>query len=139
MNIDGVSLYSESFFNEIILSRDSDKYFDELSSYMKLLKRLSHEIGFKLFFWSIDPVFVSYLYKQNLIDEYWFEHDNPNFDTSFINFFQEMGAKQIYEESDFKFQDCHFGQQGNEVIGDYFKNYIENKSSLTGTIKKNLL
>lgn len=129
-------MVDSSFFDKLMLIRDSNAYKEEINYYINLLKTLSKQVGFTLIFWTIDSQFLQYIDNCNLIDDYWLAHEFVNSNKfphwSYTSFFKTLGAQEINEETNYKHEDPHFGQQGNKIIGEYFKKYIDENISYRG-------
>jgi hypothetical protein len=117
---------SSDSLNKIFSYRDEMEYYrHEIMLYSKIIKHLQKLIGFKLYFWSLEPKILKYAEETNFIDKHWLFYPNILKYDSYLDYFKTHGVQNMTEEVNNKWHDVHFGVQGNKRQYELFKEYID--------------
>ncbi len=109
----------------IVINRTQKKYTEEIYDYEKILDRLSKEVGFELYYWTIINELIYDLPKEILnqkkyllFDDIKDKHDNV------FSIVLKNGGKWIFEETNDKINDSHMGELGHKIQSDLFYKHI---------------
>lgn len=106
----------------IAVHRDNDRWRHEVHQWMKLLQRLSNEVGFELYFWSSDDRVLYLVGDSHLNDTYKIFYGGHR--QGAFHRLKEMGATTIQQESNFTIGDVHMGGNGHKIQSEGFYNEI---------------
>jgi hypothetical protein len=122
-----IELISNDCLDMLFINRTLKPYYDEIYDYEKIIDKLSKEMGFEIYYWTIINELIynqdkdilnqkKYLLNKMIKDEY-----HNTFRVIFDN-----GGMRIFEETDGLVNDSHMGESGHKIQADLFYNHILN-------------
>lgn len=99
-------------------------YLDQIYNYENILDYLSESVGFKLYYWSVDPTLIYNLdweYKNK--SKYILSDEVPS-GKDFMWVIQKNGGKTIGQECNGEVNDMHLGESGHKIQSELFYEYF---------------
>ena len=112
---------------EILVSRGSELYRNELYDTMKFIDDYSNLKKIKIFYWTIDHDLIYEQIKKGLYNKKYLLIDEiiKHKGKRIIDFLDLYGGKNISQETNGVIDDEHLGKNGNEIIADLFYDDIK--------------
>lgn len=109
----------------IVLNRTHKQYYDEIYDFEKIIDRLSKEVGFDVYYWTIINELIYNLPKDKLNNKKYLLNDKikDKFDNTF-SIILKNGGKTISDESEGKINDTHMGKKSHQIQADLFHEHI---------------
>jgi hypothetical protein len=113
--------------NQILVSRGSELYRNELYDTMKFIDDYASLKKIKIFYWTIDYDLIYEQIKKGLYNKKYLLIDKiiRYKGKRIIDFLDLYGGKNITQETNGVINDVHLGKTGNEVIADLFYDDIK--------------
>jgi len=119
-------IIDENTLNDILINRTHKLYIEQIYDFEKVIEALSKYIGFKLYFWSADNQIIYPNEKINRQAKYIASEYVKKDETIFNEVFRRNG-KRIFEETDGKIDDNHFGESAHRILSEIFYSHIKEK------------
>ncbi len=119
------SLITNDCLDMLFVNRTLKPYYDEIYDYEKLIDRLSNEVGFEIYYWTIIDELI-YNQDKNILNQKKYLL-NDLIKDQYHNTFrivQDNGGQFIYEETNGIVNDHHMGELGHKVQADLFYKHI---------------
>lgn len=116
---------SDECLDMICLNRTLKPYRDEIYDYEKIIDKLSKEIGFGVYYWTIINELIYNQPKDILNQKKYLLNDyiKNQFDNTF-SVILKNGGLRIYEETDGLIDDWHMGESGHRIQAELFYEHI---------------
>jgi hypothetical protein len=127
--INNNSPISKECHENILLNRTLKPYYDEIYDFEKIMDRLSEEVGFEIYYWTIINELIYNLPKEILQQKKYILHDKivDPFDNTF-SLVIKNGGQWIIDETNNEVNDFHMGESGHKVQSDLFYEYIKKQN-----------
>jgi hypothetical protein len=111
---------------KIIINRTLKPYYNEIYDFEKIIDRLSEEVGFEVYYWTIINELIYNLPKDILQQKKYLLHDKikDSFDNTF-SLVLKNGGQWIIDETNNEVNDFHMGELGHEIQAELFYEYIK--------------
>jgi hypothetical protein len=120
---------SKECHESILFNRTNDcskkLYVDEIYDYEKIIDRLSKEVGFEVYYWTIINELI-YNQPKNILNQKKYllnDYVKDEYDNTFTIILKN-GGKWIFEETNNMVKDGHMGELGHQVQSDLFYKHI---------------
>lgn len=113
--------------NEIVDNRTNPLYIEEIYDFQNMLDYLAKSVGFKVYYWSMEPTLIYNLnYEEKNDKKYILSSEVPNGKDMFW-VIKKNGGRDIKEETGGVINDNHLGESGHlkqfELFHSYLKQY----------------
>jgi hypothetical protein len=111
----------------ICINRSLKPYLDEIYDFERIIDRLSKEIGFDVYYWTIINELIYNQPKETLSQRKYLLNDKikDQFDNTF-SVILKNGGLRVVEETNGQIDDWHMGESGNRVQAELFYEHIKN-------------
>ncbi len=118
-------IMSDECHESILINRSKKQYIDEIYDYEKILDRLSKEVGFEIYYWTIINELIYNQPKDILNNKKYLLCDliKDQYDNVFTIVLKN-GGKWIFEETNNQIKDGHMGELGHKIQADLFYKHI---------------
>lgn len=122
----GNDMISPDCQDAIFVNRALNPYFDEIYDFERIIDRLSKEIGFDVYYWTILNDLIYHQPKEILNQKKYLLNDKikDQFDNTF-SIILKNGGLRVVEETDGQIDDWHMGESGNKIQADLFYQHIK--------------
>lgn len=109
----------------IVINRTQKQYIEEIYDYEKIIDRLSKEVGFEIYYWTIINDLIYNLPKNKLNQKKYLLHDYiiDQHDNIF-SVVLKNGGKWISDETNNQINDQHMGESSHKIQADLFYKHI---------------
>lgn len=128
------NLYPDSeekeFFDKLLVEKDSDFYREEIFYRIKLLESFAKSVGFKLYVWSWNGEYETFLVDNNLKSDSFLLTKIENYSPMAITEYLRMRGcsnSSIAQQTNGKINDCHFSNNGEYEVYKLFLELINKK------------
>lgn len=118
---------TKSTHEEIVYNRTHPFYIEEIYDFEKIIDRLSKEVGFEIYYWTIINELIYNQPKEILNQKKYLLNDKikDEFDNAFTIILKNGGLR-VVEETNGQINDWHMGESGHKVQSELFYNHIIN-------------
>ncbi len=111
----------------ICINRSLKPFVDEIYDFERIVDRLSKEVGFEVYYWTIINELIYNQPKEILNQKKYLLNDKikDEFDNTF-SVILKNGGQWIFEETNDHIKDVHMGESGHRVQAELFYQHIKN-------------